>query len=198
MSIHPCMSRVLAVVMTGCLLFCLGLRPLSARAAEGDEALDFESINQQLEEYKILGRSLDLAALDQQLAAGQIDQDTYDTSKEYIQLAAANTVAADMPELNKIVSVMANMLATSDIEMKDLPVRTLLADASLQDYTFAYGNGKYFSSERAADSLIDMTLEVVSRSAEKGEVVSSCYLSYCTFTKNNEQEMIYMVLYPRG
>lgn len=195
---HPFTSRFLAAALTVCLLFCLSLRPLSARAAEGDEALDFEAINQKLEEYKTLGRSMDLAALDQQLAAGQIDQDTYDTSKEYIQLAAANTVAAGMPELDNIVSVMSNMLATSDIELENLPVRTLLANASLEDYTFSFGYGKYHNLEGVTNSLINMTLRVVSRSAEKGAVVSSCYLSYCTFTKDNEQKMLYMVLYPRG
>lgn len=189
-------TRILAVVLTVCLLFCLGLQPLSAHAAEGDEALDFDAINQKLEEYKTLGRSMDIATLDQQLAAGQIDQDTYDTSKKYVYLAAANTVAAGMPELDQVVTIMSNMLATSDIPLDSLPVRTLLTDASLEGYTFSYGYGNCYDPEGAADRLIDMTLRIVSRWAEKGVTVSNCYFSYRIFTKDGEQKILYMVLYP--
>lgn len=160
------------------------------------EALDYDVLNQQLEACKVLGRSTTMETLDQQLAAGQIDQTAYELGKMYIRLAAANTTVASLPALDGIVSAMASQMATSDVEFSSLPVNNMMVDAGLSGYGYARGYGDFVSMASTSSNILSLIAKTVSQAADQGYLVPSCYASYQAFTRpDGTHKMIYMVIF---
>src|SRR5699024_79561 len=91
-------AKFLAAVLAASILTGFAALPLDA--SNEAQTLDYDALNQTLEEYKATGRANSIENLDAQLSAGQIDQATYNTQKGYVCLAQGNATVANLPVLD--------------------------------------------------------------------------------------------------
>ena len=98
MQIKKLAAKFLAAVLAASILTGFAALPLDA--SNEAQTLDYDALNQTLEEYKATGRANSIENLDAQLSAGQIDQATYNTQKGYVCLAQGNATVANLPVLD--------------------------------------------------------------------------------------------------
>ena len=208
MQIKKFAARLLAAVLAVSILTTAGLTAaaVSLDTCNAMQALDYDALNQALEEYKAAGRATSIETLDAQLAAGQIDQLTYNTQKGYVCLAQGNATVANLPVLDTYLDrVVEQMNGTpkdqaneclGNVPKSDI-ASEVFAGAGLGSFRFLTSVW-YGTADTVASGITYNVTRIAAEAQDDGYLVSTFYVGCKPYTtQENTQMMVYAILYQK-
>lgn len=204
MQIKKLAAKFLAAVLTASMLTGFAALPLDA--SNEAQALDYDALNQTLEEYKATGRANSIENLDAQLSAGQIDQATYNTQKGYVCLAQGNATVANLPVLDTYLDrVVEQMNGTpkdqaneclGNVPKSDI-ASEVFAGAGLGSFRFLTSVW-YGTADTVASGITYNVTRIAAEAQDDGYLVSTFYVGCKPYTtQENTQMMVYAILYQK-
>lgn len=204
MQIKKLAAKFLAAVLAASMLTGFAALPLDA--SNEAQALDYDALNQTLEEYKATGRANSIENLDAQLSAGQIDQATYNTQKGYVCLAQGNATVANLPVLDTYLDrVVEQMNGTpkdqaneclGNVPKSDI-ASEVFAGAGLGSFRFLTSVW-YGTADTVASGITYNVTRIAAEAQDDGYLVSTFYVGCKPYTtQENTQMMVYAILYQK-
>lgn len=204
MQIKKLAAKFLAAVLAASMLTGFAALPLDA--SNEAQALDYDALNQTLEEYKATGRANSIENLDAQLSAGQIDQATYNTQKGYVCLAQGNATVANLPVLDTYLDrVVEQMNGTpkdqaneclGNVPKSDI-ASEVFAGAGLGSFRFLTSVW-YGTADTVASGITYNVTRIAAEAQDDGYLVSTFYVGCRPYTtQENTQMMVYAILYQK-
>ena len=204
MQIKKLAAKFLAAVLAASILTGFAALPLDA--SNEAQTLDYDALNQTLEEYKATGRANSIANLDAQLSAGQIDQATYNTQKGYVCLAQGNATVANLPVLDTYLDrVVEQMNGTpkdqaneclGNVPKSDI-ASEVFAGAGLGSFRFLTSVW-YGTADTVASGITYNVTRIAAEAQDDGYLVSTFYVGCKPYTtQENTQMMVYAILYQK-
>ena len=204
MQIKKLEAKFLAAVLAESILTGFGALPLDA--SNEAQTLDYDALNQTLEEYKATGRANSIENLDAQLSAGQIDQATYNTQKGYVCLAQGNATVANLPVLDTYLDrVVEQMNGTpkdqaneclGNVPKSDI-ASEVFAGAGLGSFRFLTSVW-YGTADTVASGITYNVTRIAAEAQDDGYLVSTFYVGCKPYTtQENTQMMVYAILYQK-
>lgn len=204
MQIKKLAAKFLAAVLAASILTGFAALPLDA--SNEAQALDYDALNQTLEEYKATGRANSIENLDAQLSAGQIDQATYNTQKGYVCLAQGNATVANLPVLDTYLDrVVEQMNGTpkdqaneclGNVPKSDI-ASEVFAGAGLGSFRFLTSVW-YGTADTVASGITYNVTRIAAEAQDDGYLVSTFYVGCKPYTtQENTQMMVYAILYQK-
>lgn len=204
MQIKKLAAKFLAAVLAASMLTGFAALPLDA--SNEAQALDYDALNQTLEEYKATGRANSIENLDAQLSAGQIDQATYNTQKGYVCLAQGNATVANLPVLDTYLDrVVEQMNGTpkdqaneclGNVPKSDI-ASEVFAGAGLGSFRFLTSVW-YGTADTVANGITYNVTRIAAEAQDDGYLVSTFYVGCKPYTtQENTQMMVYAILYQK-
>ena len=204
MQIKKLAAKFLAAVLAASILTGFAALPLDA--SNEAQALDYDALNQTLEEYKATGRANSIENLDAQLSAGQIDQATYNTQKGYVCLAQGNATVANLPVLDTYLDrVVKQMNGTpkdqaneclGNVPKSDI-ASEVFAGAGLGSFRFLTSVW-YGTADTVASGITYNVTRIAAEAQDDGYLVSTFYVGCKPYTtQENTQMMVYAILYQK-
>ena len=204
MQIKKLAAKFLAAVLAASILTGFAALPLDA--SNEAQTLDYDALNQTLEEYKATGRANSIENLDAQLSAGQIDQATYNTQKGYVCLAQGNATVANLPVLDTYLDrVVEQMNGTpkdqaneclGNVPKSDI-ASEVFAGAGLGSFRFLTSVW-YGTADTVANGITYNVTRIAAEAQDDGYLVSTFYVGCKPYTtQENTQMMVYAILYQK-
>lgn len=204
MQIKKLAAKFLAAVLAASMLTGFAALPLDA--SNEAQTLDYDALNQTLEEYKATGRANSIENLDAQLSAGQIDQATYNTQKGYVCLAQGNATVANLPVLDTYLDrVVEQMNGTpkdqaneclGNVPKSDI-ASEVFAGAGLGSFRFLTSVW-YGTADTIASGITYNVTRIAAEAQDDGYLVSTFYVGCKPYTtQENTQMMVYAILYQK-
>lgn len=204
MQIKKLAAKFLAAVLAASILTGFAALPLDA--SNEAQTLDYDALNQTLEEYKATGRANSIENLDAQLSAGQIDQATYNTQKGYVCLAQGNATVANLPVLDTYLDrVVEQMNGTpkdqaneclGNVPKSDI-ASEVFAGAGLGSFRFLTSVW-YGTADTVASGITYNVTRIATEAQDDGYLVSTFYVGCKPYTtQENTQMMVYAILYQK-
>lgn len=204
MQIKKLAAKFLAAVLAASIL--TGFTALPLDASNEAQTLDYDALNQTLEEYKATGRANSIENLDAQLSAGQIDQATYNTQKGYVCLAQGNATVANLPVLDTYLDrVVEQMNGTpkdqaneclGNVPKSDI-ASEVFAGAGLGSFRFLTSVW-YGTADTVASGITYNVTRIAAEAQDDGYLVSTFYVGCKPYTtQENTQMMVYAILYQK-
>lgn len=204
MQIKKLAAKFLAAVLAASILTGFAALPLDA--SNEAQTLDYDALNQTLEEYKATGRANSIENLDAQLSAGQIDQATYNTQKGYVCLAQGNATVANLPVLDTYLDrVVEQMNGTpkdqaneclGNVPKSDI-ASEVFAEAGLGSFRFLTSVW-YGTADTVASGITYNVTRIAAEAQDDGYLVSTFYVGCKPYTtQENTQMMVYAILYQK-
>lgn len=204
MQIKKLAAKFLAAVLAASILTGFAALPLDA--SNEAQTLDYDALNQTLEEYKATGRANSIENLDAQLSAGQIDQATYNTQKGYVCLAQGNATVANLPVLDTYLDrVVEQMNGTpkdqaneclGNVPKSDI-ASEVFAGAGLGSFRFLTSVW-YGTADTVASGITYNVTRIAAEAQDDGYLVSTFYVGCKPYTtQENTQMMVYAILYQK-
>lgn len=204
MQIKKLAAKFLAAVLAASMLTGFAALPLDA--SNEAQTLDYDALNQTLEEYKATGRANSIENLDAQLSAGQIDQATYNTQKGYVCLAQGNATVANLPVLDTYLDrVVEQMNGTpkdqaneclGNVPKSDI-ASEVFAGAGLGSFRFLTSVW-YGTADTVASGITYNVTRIAAEAQDDGYLVSTFYVGCKPYTtQENTQMMVYAILYQK-
>ena len=204
MQIKKLAAKFLAAVLAASMLTGFAALPLDA--SNEAQTLDYDALNQTLEEYKATGRANSIENLDAQLSAGQIDQATYNTQKGYVCLAQGNATVANLPVLDTYLDrVVEQMNGTpkdqaneclGNVPKSDI-ASEVFAGAGLGSFRFLTSVW-YGTADTVANGITYNVTRIAAEAQDDGYLVSTFYVGCRPYTtQENTQMMVYAILYQK-
>lgn len=204
MQIKKLAAKFLAAVLAASILTGFAALPLDA--SNEAQTLDYDALNQTLEEYKATGRANSIENLDAQLSAGQIDQATYNTQKGYVCLAQGNATVANLPVLDTYLDrVVEQMNSTpkdqaneclGNVPKSDI-ASEVFAGAGLGSFRFLTSVW-YGTADTVASGITYNVTRIAAEAQDDGYLVSTFYVGCKPYTtQENTQMMVYAILYQK-
>lgn len=204
MQIKKLAAKFLAAVLAASILTGFAALPLDA--SNEAQTLDYDALNQTLEEYKATGRANSIENLDAQLSAGQIDQATYNTQKGYVCLAQGNATVANLPVLDTYLDrVVKQMNGTpkdqaneclGNVPKSDI-ASEVFAGAGLGSFRFLTSVW-YGTADTVASGITYNVTRIAAEAQDDGYLVSTFYVGCKPYTtQENTQMMVYAILYQK-
>lgn len=204
MQIKKLAAKFLAAVLAASMLTGFAALPLDA--SNEAQTLDYDALNQTLEEYKATGRANSIENLDAQLSAGQIDQATYNTQKGYVCLAQGNATVANLPVLDTYLDrVVEQMNGTpkdqaneclGNVPKSDI-ASEVFAGAGLGSFRFLTSVW-YGTADTVANGITYNVTRIAAEAQDDGYLVSTFYVGCKPYTtQENTQMMVYAILYQK-
>ena len=204
MQIKKLAAKFLAAVLAASILTGFAALPLDA--SNEAQTLDYDALNQTLEEYKATGRANSIENLDAQLSAGQIDQATYNTQKGYVCLAQGNATVANLPVLDTYLDrVVEQMNGTpkdqaneclGNVPKSDI-ASEVFAGAGLWSFRFLTSVW-YGTADTVASGITYNVTRIAAEAQDDGYLVSTFYVGCKPYTtQENTQMMVYAILYQK-
>ena len=204
MLIKKLAAKFLAAVLAASILTGFAALPLDA--SNEAQTLDYDALNQTLEEYKATGRANSIENLDAQLSAGQIDQATYNTQKGYVCLAQGNATVANLPVLDTYLDrVVEQMNGTpkdqaneclGNVPKSDI-ASEVFAGAGLGSFRFLTSVW-YGTADTVASGITYNVTRIAAEAQDDGYLVSTFYVGCKPYTtQENTQMMVYAILYQK-
>ena len=204
MQIKKLAAKFLAAVLAASMLTGFAALPLDA--SNEAQTLDYDALNQTLEEYKATGRANSIENLDAQLSAGQIDQATYNTQKGYVCLAQGNATVANLPVLDTYLDrVVEQMNGTpkdqaneclGNVPKSDI-ASEVFAGAGLGSFRFLTSVW-YGTADTVASGITYNVTRIAAEAQDDGYLVSTFYVGCRPYTtQENTQMMVYAILYQK-
>lgn len=204
MQIKKLAAKFLAAVLAASILTGFAALPLDA--SNEAQTLDYDALNQTLEEYKATGRANSIENLDAQLSAGQIDQATYNTQKGYVCLAQGNATIANLPVLDTYLDrVVEQMNGTpkdqaneclGNVPKSDI-ASEVFAGAGLGSFRFLTSVW-YGTADTVASGITYNVTRIAAEAQDDGYLVSTFYVGCKPYTtQENTQMMVYAILYQK-
>lgn len=204
MQIKKLAAKFLAAVLAASILTGFAALPLDA--SNEAQTLDYDALNQTLEEYKATGRANSIENLDAQLSAGQIDQATYNTQKGYVCLAQGNATVANLPVLDTYLDrVVEQMNGTpkdqaneclGNVPKSDI-ASEVFAGAGLGSFRFLTSVW-YGTADTVASGITYNVTRIAAEVQDDGYLVSTFYVGCKPYTtQENTQMMVYAILYQK-
>ena len=204
MQIKKLAAKFLAAVLAASILTGFAALPLDA--SNEAQTLDYDALNQTLEEYKATGRANSIENLDAQLSAGQIDQATYNTQKGYVCLAQGNATVANLPVLDTYLDrVVEQMNGTpkdqaneclGNVPKSDI-ASEVFAGAGLGSFRFLTSVW-YGTADTVANGITYNVTRIAAEAQDDGYLVSTFYVGCRPYTtQENTQMMVYAILYQK-
>lgn len=204
MQIKKLAAKFLAAVLAASILTGFAALPLDA--SNEAQTLNYDALNQTLEEYKATGRANSIENLDAQLSAGQIDQATYNTQKGYVCLAQGNATVANLPVLDTYLDrVVEQMNGTpkdqaneclGNVPKSDI-ASEVFAGAGLGSFRFLTSVW-YGTADTVASGITYNVTRIAAEAQDDGYLVSTFYVGCKPYTtQENTQMMVYAILYQK-
>lgn len=204
MQIKKLAAKFLAAVLAASILTGFAALPLDA--SNEAQTLDYDALNQTLEEYKATGRANSIENLDAQLSAGQIDQATYNTQKGYVCLAQGNATVANLPVLDTYLDrVVEQMNGTpkdqaneclGNVPKSDI-ASEVFAGAGLGSFRFLTSVW-YGTADTVASGITYNVTRIAAEAQDDDYLVSTFYVGCKPYTtQENTQMMVYAILYQK-
>ena len=204
MQIKKLAAKFLAAVLAASMLTGFAALPLDA--SNEAQTLDYDALNQTLEEYKATGRANSIENLDAQLSAGQIDQATYNTQKGYVCLAQGNATVANLPVLDTYLDRVAEQMngtpkdqaneCLGNVPKSDI-ASEVFAGAGLGSFRFLTSVW-YGTADTVASGITYNVTRIAAEAQDDGYLVSTFYVGCKPYTtQENTQMMVYAILYQK-
>ena len=204
MQIKKLAAKFLAAVLAASMLTGFAALPLDT--SNEAQTLDYDALNQTLEEYKATGRANSIENLDAQLSAGQIDQATYNTQKGYVCLAQGNATVANLPVLDTYLDRVAEQMngtpkdqaneCLGNVPKSDI-ASEVFAGAGLGSFRFLTSVW-YGTADTVASGITYNVTRIAAEAQDDGYLVSTFYVGCKPYTtQENTQMMVYAILYQK-
>ena len=194
MQIKKLAAKFLAAVLAASILTGFAALPLDA--SNEAQTLDYDALNQTLEEYKATGRANSIENLDAQLSA----------QKGYVCLAQGNATVANLPVLDTYLDrVVEQMNGTpkdqaneclGNVPKSDI-ASEVFAGAGLGSFRFLTSVW-YGTADTVASGITYNVTRIAAEAQDDDYLVSTFYVGCKPYTtQENTQMMVYAILYQK-
>ena len=194
MQIKKLAAKFLAAVLAASILTGFAALPLDA--SNEAQTLDYDALNQTLEEYKATGRANSIENLDAQLSA----------QKGYVCLAQGNATVANLPVLDTYLDrVVEQMNGTPKDQANECLGNVPKSDIASEVFAGAgLGSFRFLTSvwcgtaDTVASGITYNVTRIAAEAQDDDYLVSTFYVGCKPYTtQENTQMMVYAILYQK-